>query len=116
LPEYPLILPGLPHSNRRLIEQVAVENGVQLNIIFEVDSVSLTKKLVSEGMGYSILAHASVQEDICNGLLIGHPGLGRGDALASSRRAPVKFLIEQIDLERTRREALAGAPSCDLPR
>ncbi|WP_460044017.1 LysR family transcriptional regulator [Pseudomonas sp. S2_H01] len=73
LSEYPLILPGLPHSNRRLVEQVAVQNGLQLNIIFEVDSVSLTKKLVSEGMGYSIIAHAAVQEDISKGLLVGHP-------------------------------------------
>ncbi|PTU02947.1 LysR family transcriptional regulator [Pseudomonas sp. TE12234] len=72
LGEFPLILPGLPHSNRRLIEQVAAQNGFQLNVIFDVDSVSLTKRLVSEGMGYSILAHAAVQEDVAKGTLVAH--------------------------------------------
>ncbi|WP_313629587.1 LysR family transcriptional regulator [Pseudomonas sp.] len=72
LADFPLILPGLPHSNRRLVEQVAAQNGFRLNVAFEVDSVSLTKRLVSEGLGYSILAHAAVQEDIARGVLVGH--------------------------------------------
>lgn len=72
LADFPLILPGLPHSNRRLIEQVAAQNGFQLNVVFDVDSVNLTKRTVAEGMGYSILAHAAVQEDIARGILVGH--------------------------------------------
>ena len=72
LADFPLILPGLPHSNRRLIEQVAAQNGFQLNVILEVDSVGLTKRLVADGLGYSVLAHAAVQEDIANGVLVGH--------------------------------------------
>ena len=51
---------------------MAAQNGFQLNVIFDVDSVSLTKRLVSEGMGYSILAHAAVQEDVAKGILVGH--------------------------------------------
>ncbi len=65
-------LPGLPHSNRRLIEQMAAQNGFQLNFVFDVDSVALTKRLMAEGMGYSILAHAAVQEDIAKEILVGH--------------------------------------------
>lgn len=72
LADFPLILPGLPHSNRRLIEQVAAQNGFQLNVILEVDSVGLTKRLVADCLGYSVLAHAAVQEDIANGVLVGH--------------------------------------------
>lgn len=73
LADFPLILPGLPHSNRRLIEQVAAQSGFHLNVIFDVDSVSLTKRMVAEGMGYSILAHAAVQEDVAmGGGLVGH--------------------------------------------
>ena len=63
---------GLPHSNRRLIEQVPAQNSFQLNVVFDVDSVGLTKRLVAEGKGYSILAHAAVQEDIAKGILVGH--------------------------------------------
>lgn len=72
LGDYPLILPGLPHSNRRLVDQAAVQSGVRLNVAFEVDSVALTKRLVAEGQGYSILAHAAVQQDIAAGLISGH--------------------------------------------
>ena len=32
-----LILPSLPHSNRRLIEQAAIQHGARLNVAFEVD-------------------------------------------------------------------------------
>jgi len=89
LAEFPLILPGLPHSNRRLVEQVAAQNGFRLNIAFEVDSVSLTKRLVSEGLGYSILAHAAVQEDISRGTLVGHtidrPGIRSTVSLTTLR-------------------------------
>lgn len=89
LAEFPLILPGLPHSNRRLVEQVAAQNGFRLNIAFEVDSVSLTKRLVSEGLGYSILAHAAVQEDIARGTLVGHtidrPGIRSTVSLTTLR-------------------------------
>lgn len=67
LADFPLILPGLPHSNRRLIEQVAAQSGFHLNVIFDVGSVSLTKRMVAEGMGYSILARAAVPEDIAQG-------------------------------------------------
>ncbi|MGG5288890.1 LysR family transcriptional regulator [Pseudomonas shirazensis] len=73
LGDFPLILPGLPHSNRRLVEQIAAQNAVRLNVVLEVDSVSLTKRLVAEGLGYSILAHAAVQEDVNSHTLVGHP-------------------------------------------
>lgn len=59
----PLILPALPHSNRRLIEQAALQSGLRLNVVVEVDSVALTKQLVRDRMGYSILAYAAVQQD-----------------------------------------------------
>lgn len=48
------------------------QNSFQLNVVFDVDSVGLTKRLVAEGKGYSILAHAVVQEDIAKGILVGH--------------------------------------------
>lgn len=73
LADMPLILPSLPHSNRRLVEQAAVQNGVRLSVALEVDSVLLTKRLVEEGLGYSILANAAVQDDIAQGRLSAHP-------------------------------------------
>lgn len=64
-----LILPSLPHSNRRLIEQSATQHGVRLNVAFEVDSVSMTKAMVKRGLGATILAYAAVAADAARGEL-----------------------------------------------
>ncbi|MCP3473996.1 LysR family transcriptional regulator [Bradyrhizobium sp. CCGUVB1N3] len=63
LSELQLILPSLPHSNRRLIEQAAIQHGVRLNVAFEVDSVAMTKAMVKRGLGATILAFAAVAAD-----------------------------------------------------
>jgi len=64
-----LILPSLPHSNRRLIEQTAIQHGVRLNVAFEVDSVTMTKEMVKRGLGSTILAYAAVAADAERGEL-----------------------------------------------
>jgi LysR family nitrogen assimilation transcriptional regulator len=97
LADMPLILPGLPHSNRRLLEQVAAQNGFRLKTRLEVDSVSLTKRLVSEGHGYCILAHAAVQEDIAKGTLVAH----------SIERPGIRSVVSITTLKDRRRSRLA---------
>ncbi|OIQ70766.1 HTH-type transcriptional activator CmpR [mine drainage metagenome] len=64
-----LILPSLPHSNRRLIEQAAIQHGVRLNVAFEVDSVAMTKAMVKRGLGSTIIAYAAVAADAKRGEL-----------------------------------------------
>ncbi len=116
LADFPLILPGLPHSNRRLIEQVAAQSGFHLNVIFDVDSVSLTKRMVAEGMGYSILAHAAVQEDVAMGGLVGHaierPGIRSTVSLTTlkdRRSSRLALSWEKILLETLEELVTAGA-------
>ncbi|WP_254775754.1 LysR substrate-binding domain-containing protein, partial [Ralstonia sp. NFACC01] len=85
----PLILPGLPHSNRRLVEQAAIQHGVRLRIALEVDSVSLTKQLVKSGAGYSILTYIAIKEEIARGELVAHrigrPGIRSSVAITTLR-------------------------------
>jgi LysR family nitrogen assimilation transcriptional regulator len=69
LPDLPLILPGLPHANRRVIERAAVQHDVHLRIALEVDSVPLTKALVAKSFGYSLLTYTAVQDDVAHGRL-----------------------------------------------
>lgn len=73
LASLPLILPGMPHSNRRVIEQAAVQNGVRLRIELEVDSVALTKKLVKAGIGYSILTSIAIRDEVASGEIMAEP-------------------------------------------
>ena len=69
LGEMPLILPALPHSNRRLVERAAHQHGARLNIVAEVDSVRFTKALVKRGVGQTIQTYAGVIDDITSGEL-----------------------------------------------
>ena len=69
LAELPLIVPAFPHANRRVLEQAAVQHGVRLRIVLEVDSVTLTKALVRRGLGYSLLTYTAIQEEVARGEL-----------------------------------------------
>lgn len=72
LADIPLILPGLPHSNRRLVEQAAIQHGVRLRVEIEVDSVALTKQLVKAGLGYSILTHVAIMDEVSRGEVVAY--------------------------------------------
>jgi LysR family nitrogen assimilation transcriptional regulator len=71
--DLPLIMPCSPHSNRRLLDQAAVRNGVRLRLVFEVDSVVLTKAMVKRGQGCTILTLAAVQEEVARGEVYAYP-------------------------------------------
>ncbi|PXW24813.1 LysR family transcriptional regulator [Paraburkholderia caballeronis] len=69
----PLIMPALPHSNRRLVDVAAAQAGVSPNVVLEVDSVPITKELVRQGAGYTILAYSAIHDDLKNQRLSAHP-------------------------------------------
>ena len=69
----PLILPNMAHSNRRLVENAALEHGVRLRIRIEADSVAFAKALVEKGLGYTILTYAAVEEDVARRRLTVYP-------------------------------------------
>jgi LysR family nitrogen assimilation transcriptional regulator len=69
----PLILPNLAHTNRRLVEHAALEHGVRLRIKIEADSVAFAKAMVENGLGYTILTYAAVQDELARGTLMAYP-------------------------------------------
>ena len=73
LGELPLILPNLAHTNRRLVEHAALEHGVRLRIKIEADSVAFAKAMVENGLGYTILTYAAVQDELARGTLVAYP-------------------------------------------
>jgi LysR family nitrogen assimilation transcriptional regulator len=91
LAELPLILPNTAHTNRRLVEQAAAEHGVRLRIDIEVDSVAFAKTLVENGLGYTILTYAAVQDEVERGALtavpIARPALSSRVSMVSLRGA-----------------------------
>ncbi|MGV4878622.1 LysR family transcriptional regulator [Acetobacter indonesiensis] len=66
----PLILPSTHHGLRVLVEKLAVRSNFPLNLALECDgSISITKQLVRENCGCTILPSAAVSEDIAAGTL-----------------------------------------------
>lgn len=98
LADIPLILPGLPHSNRRLVEQAAIQHGVRLRVEIEVDSVALTKQLVKAGLGYSILTHVAIKDEVTRGEVVAYsierPSIRSTVALTTLRENRPSRLVE----------------------
>ena len=87
LSRYKLIVPALPHALRRMIEDAACSNGVQLDIAYEVDSLAALKTLVRSGEACAVLSAGAVAEDVAAGALravpIVRPSLVRSVSLAA---------------------------------
>jgi LysR family nitrogen assimilation transcriptional regulator len=69
----PLILPNTAHTNRRLVEDAALDHGVRLHIKIEADSVAFAKAMVEQGLGYTILTYAAVQDEVRRNKLTAFP-------------------------------------------
>jgi LysR family transcriptional regulator, nitrogen assimilation regulatory protein len=65
-----LILPGKRHWIRRRLSKAAFQRGLRLDAVTQVDSLPMTRALVRDGMGCTILPHAAVQEDTARGALV----------------------------------------------
>ena len=64
-----MILPGQQHGLRRYINERAFKLPYAFNVIVEADSLPQIRSLVSAGIGYSILGHSAVSEDLQRGKL-----------------------------------------------
>ncbi len=87
LGELPLILPSTHHGLRVLVEALAVRHGFTPKIALECDgSISITKRLVIENCGSTVLPFAAVVEEVAAGRLKCHglrnPSIRREVAIA----------------------------------
>jgi LysR family nitrogen assimilation transcriptional regulator len=85
----PLVLPARPHLLRARLDRLAAEQGLQLQVASEADSVQLQYEVAAVGAGYAI---ASVGAGVPDGRLatarIVQPELERFVVLAESPRRP----------------------------
>jgi len=63
LSRYPLIIPGRQHAIRTLVEMVAAERSVHLNIALEIDAVPPILDLVDEDYGHAVLPLNAILSD-----------------------------------------------------
>jgi LysR family nitrogen assimilation transcriptional regulator len=78
----PLILPGLPHGLRQLIDQEIARHGITVHVWRELDMLAHAGRLIGAGHGYSILPLAIVADE----LVAGQVSLGRLTGCSLRRR------------------------------
>ncbi|MGE8673167.1 MAG: LysR substrate-binding domain-containing protein [Achromobacter kerstersii] len=69
----PLVLPSAPHGLRSLVEQAARAQETDLHIVAETNAMSVQKRLVLDGHGYTILPSIAVADDVDRGILAAAP-------------------------------------------
>lgn len=65
-----LVLPGREHGLRRIIDEVCRQQGITLNVVAEIDSLTSVKKAAMAGVGHTILSQSSVIEEVEKGQLM----------------------------------------------
>jgi LysR family transcriptional regulator, nitrogen assimilation regulatory protein len=105
-----LILPHPRHWIRRLVDSAAFRRGVVLNRVQQVDGVALTKEMVRDGAGHTVLPFVAVRDEVSRGTLsflpIDHDPLLTVHAIASrSGVAPAPFVTE---VGRVLRDVMSG--------
>jgi LysR family nitrogen assimilation transcriptional regulator len=89
-----------------LLEEVARRRGVQLNVAMDVYSIHLIKKLVREGLAYTVAIASSIADEIRMGQLaatrIAEPSMTQAFYLSTSPvRRPSAAVRAVADLIRT---------------
>jgi LysR family transcriptional regulator, nitrogen assimilation regulatory protein len=64
LQRLPLIVPSRSHSSRRLLDERAAAEGLNLNVSLEVDDPSLIRSLVRDGLGFSLLTQGAFHHEV----------------------------------------------------
>ncbi len=89
----PLILPGLSHGLRDLVEEAAEAEGVAVAAPVEIDSYARIKELTARGHGFGVLPRVAVQTETETGQFrvwpLGTPPLQRRIYLAHAAERPL---------------------------
>jgi len=105
-----LILPDQRHWIRRLVENAAFRRGVVLDRVQQADGVALTKEMVRNGLGCTVLPLSAVREEVARGALtfraIEHDPLVTVHAIASRRGDFSSPFV--TDVRRLLRDVMSG--------
>jgi LysR family transcriptional regulator, nitrogen assimilation regulatory protein len=67
LADMPLVLPSRPNASRRLLDLWGARSGVPLNVAMEVDDHAITRALVREGIGFTLLTRGAIEAELRRG-------------------------------------------------
>ena len=100
LGDYPLILPAGLHGLRSLIYRFSASQETELQVIAEVNAIPELIALAAAGAGFTILSHASVQEEWRGGIVscarIADKGFTRHVYLCRSATRPASLAVTTV--------------------
>jgi LysR family nitrogen assimilation transcriptional regulator len=108
LARLPLVIASVPNGGRLLLEEQARRRGLRLNVVREINSFHLTKRLIESGRQFTVASRPSVEAEIRSGVLAAAPIVQPGIrqtfhlAIAGRRQAPAAvrrladLLFEQV--------------------
>ena len=110
----PIVIATMPNGGRVLIDEEARRQGLTLNVVLEVNSIHLIKRLVARGGLYTIASPTAVAAEIAAGELaaarIVQPVIRQTFHLAiGGRRQPGAAVTTVAELVRAFRPAAAKA-------
>jgi LysR family nitrogen assimilation transcriptional regulator len=73
LADIPWIVPSRPNASRRLLDAWVAKSGISLNIRIEIDDHSITRALVKQGIGFTLLTEGAIDADVRRGELEAWP-------------------------------------------
>lgn len=100
LAKVPLVLPSAPNGLRQTLDQLARRQGIQLNIVMEVDSAASMKNVTLSGHAYTLLPLMAVKEDMGRGSLgaieVVKPVIRRTIVLAITSQHPLSRAARHV--------------------
>jgi DNA-binding transcriptional LysR family regulator len=117
----PLVVAVMPNGGRVLLEEVARQRGVRLNVAMDVYSIHLIKNLVREGLAYTIALASAIADEIETGQLaaarIAQPSITQAFYLSTSpARRPSAAVRAVAEMIRTLTHAPARAMATSVAR
>jgi len=106
LAKLPLLVAMMPNGGRVLLEEVARRRGLRLNVAMDVYSIHLIKKLVRDGLAYTVAFASAIAEEVRAGQLaaarIADPSMTQAFWLSTSpARRPSAAVRAVAELTRT---------------
>lgn len=71
--DWPLILPSPPHALRNMVDRAAARTERTPRVVAETNSMTVQRKLVETGAGYTVLPITAVSDEISSGALSAAP-------------------------------------------
>ncbi|SOY42774.1 LysR family transcriptional regulator [Cupriavidus taiwanensis] len=100
LGRYPLILPAGLHGLRSLIDRFSASHDTELQVIAEVNAIPELIALAAAAAGFTILSHASVQEEWRSGVVscgrIAEEGITRQVYLCRAATLPASLAVTTV--------------------